>query len=133
MKAPSDDLIALMQTALPDLSTRIVRQYDNETNNNGYQYVTVKESKSNQEPETMSKTSFHKMTINVCMGEGQIGTEQGWDVSNTLWNALEMVLDHSTEDSAFYPSISCATPIIEVTLGKYTTYTWDVDMVRFYG
>ncbi|MFA6728840.1 MAG: hypothetical protein WCS17_11610 [Prevotella sp.] len=133
MKSPSDDLISIINTILPDMKGRIIRQYDLETNNNGYQYITVKESKSNKEPEVMSKTSYHKMTINICMGEGQIGTEEGWDKAQTLWNALDIILDYTAADSAFYPSISNAFPIIEVTLGKYTTYTWDVDMVRYYG
>ena len=129
----ADDIITLLETlGWGERYGRLVRQTTLDGRNDGGQYILVRDLTDSRPPESLSKTSFHSVSITVAGGPGEQGAEAAGRASASLWRDLDLVLDQ-TINGTLYPCIADAGPIGEQQGTAGTYYSWDLNIIRYYG
>jgi|GEM_PF-6030712 hypothetical protein len=110
----------------------LVRQVSLTTRYDGGQYVLVRDLADAREPESCSKTSFHTVGITVSMGPGEEGLGLASSASEEIWRKLELV-QNVTIGASHYQLITNKTSPNESQTGNITTYSWDLNIIKYYG
>ncbi|MFA6710499.1 MAG: hypothetical protein WCR24_03980 [Candidatus Methanomethylophilaceae archaeon] len=110
----------------------LVRQVSLDTKYNGGQYILIRDVPDSRVPDSVAGVSYHTVSVTVAMGPGDSGMKQAGEVSDTLWKSLELVTDQAI-NGTFYPLITNSASPSEIQVGEITTFTWNLDIIRYYG
>lgn len=127
-----DILTYLEEKGIGTYGRLLQRQVSAETRDLGSQYVTAYISSASNVVYNEDETDILTVTIQVCGGLGEKGQSDGSALARSVYKALNLDVDKNI-NSTLYCGIHNTSAPYETIRGQSVIYTWNVEIVRFFG